>query len=126
MEDGLTTATNIGGKECRLLASRPRARCYFQILPTFKRPRAVNARIQVEYYAASTGVMQIQFDGTSRLVPHYTNGGKKDLDGEPTWKIAYFQLNDALFRNGEGGGADFRLTTWSRDLYIHSVTVSFD
>jgi serine/threonine protein kinase len=126
IEDGATSSATIGGKECRLLESRPRPRCYFQILPAFKHPGTMNARIQVEYYAALPGVLQIQFDGSNRQFPHYTNGGRKIFDGGGLWKTAYFQINDALFRNGERGGADFRLTTSSKELYIHSVTVDFD
>jgi len=125
--NGATSPANIGGKECRLLKFRGRrARCDFQILPAFKRPGAMNARIQVEYYAASPGVLQILFDGSARQSPHYSNGGRIDFDGEGVWKITNYQLNDALFRNGQTNGADFRLVTTSRELYLHNVTVFFD
>jgi hypothetical protein len=123
LEDGVTSPTTIAGKDCRLLESRPRARCYFQILPDFKREQVMNARIQIEYYAASPGAMQIQFDGSSRQTPRYSNGGRKNFSGDATWKIANYQINNALFRNGEVGGADFRLTTSCHEFYIHSVTV---
>jgi hypothetical protein len=132
LDDGVTAPANIGGKECRLLVSHsvqshPRARCYFQISPAFKRRGAMNARIEVEYYAASPGAMQIHFDGVpSRQTIHYTNGGKISFDGTGGWKTTNYQLNNALFHNGESGGADFRLTTSCRELYIHRVTVFFD
>lgn len=126
VEDVPTLPANIGGKECRLLQGRPRARCYFQILPAFKHPGPMNARIQVEYYAVSPGVMQIQFDGSSRQLPQYTSGGRINFDGDGSWKTTNYKINNALFRNGERGGADFRLTTSSRELYLHSVAVFFD
>ena len=126
VEDVPTLPANIGGEECRLLQGIPRARCYFQILPAFKHPGPMNARIQVEYYAALPGVMQIQFDGAARQLPQYTGGGKIDFNGDGVWKTANYKINNALFRNGERGGADFRLTTSSRKLYLHSVTVFFD
>jgi hypothetical protein len=126
VEDLPTLPANIGGKECRLLQGRPRARCYFQILPACKHPGPMNARIQVEYYAALPGVMQLQFDGSSREMPQYTGGGKINFDGDGSWKTANYKIKNALFRNGERGGADFRLTTSSRELYLHSVTVFFD
>jgi hypothetical protein len=125
-----TSPTNIAGKECRLLLidllPRPHARCYFQILPACKLPGATHARVKVEYYAALPGVMQLQFDGSSRQAPHYSNGGRKDFNGDGIWKTTYYELDDALFRNGERGGADFRLITTCQELYLHSVTVSFD
>jgi hypothetical protein len=126
-EDGQTTSAIVGGKACRLLASRPRGRCYFQISSAVKHPGLMNARIQVEYFAAAPGVLQIQFDGTlPPKNPHYANGGRKNFNGDGRWETAYFQINDAVFRNGEKAGADFRLTTSSHALYIHSVTVFFD
>ena len=125
--NGATSPANIGGKECRLLKFRGRrAHCDFQISPSFKRPGAMNARIQVEFYAASPGVMYILFDGSARQSPHYSNGGRINFEGGVVWKITNYQLNDALFRNGQTDGADFRLTTTSQELYIHSVTVFFD
>jgi serine/threonine protein kinase len=127
VEDGETAPASIGGKECRHLESRSRARCYFQILPAFKRSGVMNVRIQVEYYAESSGVMQIQFDGSAPGQPlHYTGGGRVIFGGDGGWQIANYQINDALFQNGERGGADFRLSTMCEDLYIHSVTVFFD
>jgi serine/threonine protein kinase len=127
LDDGVTAPDSIGGKEGRILQSRPRARCYFQISPSFKRPGPMSARVQVEYYAASPGVMQIQFDAaTARQAPHYANGGRVSFDADSVWKTVNFQLNDALFHNGERGGADFRLTTTSHELYLHNVTVFFD
>jgi serine/threonine protein kinase len=126
VEDGTTSPANIAGKDCRLLESRPRGRCYFLISSAFKRAVPMNARIQVEYYAAAPGFLQIQFDGSSRQTPHYTNGGRVNFQGDGVWKTANYQINEALFHNGENGGADFRLTTTSRALYIHSVTVFFD
>jgi hypothetical protein len=123
---GLTTATNIEGKECRLLPSRKNARCYFQIATALKRSDPMNARIQVEYYAEASGVLQAKYDGTAQQTPHYTNGGRISFDATDGWKICNYQINDALFRNGEMGGADFCLTTSCPKLYIHSVTVFFD
>jgi len=126
VEDVPTLPANIGGKECRLLQGRPRARCYFQILPAFKHPAPMNARIQVEYYATSPGALQIQFDGSARQLPQYTGGGRINFDGDGVWKTANYKINGALFRNGERGGADFRLTASARGLYLHSVTVFID
>ncbi len=127
-EIGPTSPASIGGIECRHLVAdfRPRLRCFFQILPAFKHPGPMNARIEVEYYAAAPGAMQIQYDGSARQAPHYTNGGRKDFNGDGVWKTANFQIDDALFRNGEKGGADFCLITSCKELYIHSVTVFFE
>jgi serine/threonine protein kinase len=125
--NGNTSPANIGGKECRLLNFRGRrAHGDFQILSAFKRPGAMNARVQVEYYAASPGVLYVLFDGSARQSPHYSNGGRINFEGEGVWKITNYQLNDALFRNGQTNGADFRLATTSREFYLHSVTVFFD
>ena len=126
VEDLPTLPAHIGGKECRRLQGRPRARCYFQILPAFKHPGPMNARIQVEFYAIAPGMMQIQFDGSAREMPQYTSGGRANFEGGAGWQTATYKLNNAVFRNGERGGADFRLTSSSRDLYLHSVTVFFD
>lgn len=125
-EYGMTTPANVGGKDCRRFESRQNARCYFQIYPTFKRAALMNARVQVEYYAAAAGGLQLRFDGTSKQTPHYTNAGKISFDGEGVWKTANYQINDAVFHNGELAGGDFCLVTNCRELYIHSVTVFFD
>ena len=37
-----------------------------------------------------------------------------------------FQLNDAVFHNGQADGADFRLVTSCHQFYIHGITVFFD
>jgi serine/threonine protein kinase len=125
-EYGITTPANVGGKDCRKFEPRKNARCYFQIPPSLKRPGLANARVQVEYYAAAPGTMQLRYDGTSRQTPHYTNGGRTSFDGTNIWRITNFQLNDAVFRNGQLGGADFCLVSNCRELYIHSVALFFD
>lgn len=127
VDDGVTTPMQIGDKQCRLLASKPRARCYFQIGAGYKTENLVNARVQVEYFASAPGVMQLQFDGVApRQALHYTGGGKVNFDGEPNWQTADFHIHHARFRNGERGGADFRLTTTAPELYLRSVTVYFE
>ncbi len=127
VDDGVTTPMQIGDKYCRLLASQPRARCYFQIAPGYKTENLVSARIQVEYYANGPGVMQLQYDGVApRQTLHYTGGGKVNFDGSPNWQTANFHVHRARFRNGERGGADFRLTAAAPELYLRSVTVFFD
>jgi serine/threonine protein kinase len=126
VEDLPTLPARIGGKECRLLQGRPRARCYFQILSAYKHPGPMKARIRVEYYAVSPGYLQLQFDGSARQSPQYTGGGRTNFIGDRNWKTVDYRINNALLRNGERGGADFRLTTSSQELYLHSVTVFFD
>ena len=126
IEDGVTVPVNMAGKDCRLLASGPRPRCYFQILPDSKSTNLMNARIEVEYFANLPGVMQLQFDGVApKQTPHYTAGGKINFDAEAKWQTANFHVRKARFGSGQKGGADFRLTTSSPELYIHSVTVYF-
>jgi serine/threonine protein kinase len=125
-EFGVTTPATVGGKECRRFEPRKNARCFFQILPAFKHPGPVSARVQVEYYAAAPGALQLRFDGSARQTPHYSGGGRMNFDGKGGWRIFNYQINNALFRGGETGGADFCLTTTSLELYIHSITVFFD
>lgn len=122
-----TSAATIGGKECRLLRfNGKRARADFAILPPNKRSKPMNARVEVEYYAEAPGAMQILFDGSSRPAPHFSNGGRVDFEAGGGWKTADFQLNDAVFHNGQLGGGDFRIVTSSHELYIRSVTLYFD
>jgi serine/threonine protein kinase len=126
-QDGMTAPNMIAGKECRLLASGARSRCYFEISAAGKSTNLMNARIEVEYYANAPGVLQLQFDGVaSKQTPHYTGGGKVNFSGEQGWQTANFHVKRARFGNGERGGADFRLTTSSPELYIHRVTLFFD
>jgi serine/threonine protein kinase len=125
IDDGETSPAAIVGKECRHLDSRTRARCYFQILPAFKHSGLMNAKIQVEYYAETRGALQLQFDGAApRQTLHYTGGGRADFEGGGGWKTATFQVDGALFRGGERGGADFRVSTLCPDVYVRSVTVT--
>jgi hypothetical protein len=125
--EALTSPATIGGQECRLLRFKgKRARGDFAIAPPYKRPTVMNVRVQVEYYATSPGVLQILFDGSSRQMPHFSNGGKVSFDAGNAWRIADFQLNDAVFHNGQADGADFRLVTSCHQFYIHGITVFFD
>jgi serine/threonine protein kinase len=126
VEDVPTLPASIGGKECRRLQGRPRARCYFQILPGYKHPAPMNARIEVEFYAAAAGALQLQFDGYAGQLPEYTGGGRTNFQGDAAWRTAHFKISKALFNNRERGGADFRLTTTSLEFYIRSVTVYFE
>lgn len=126
LEGATTFAATVAEKECRGLERRPHARCFFQIDPAYKKTDPMNVRVQVEYYGARPGVLQILFDGPARQVPHYSNGGRASFNGDGGWKIANFQLNDAVFHNGQRGGADFCLVTSCPEMYIRSVTVFFD
>ena len=103
-----TPPANIGGKECRLLKFRGRrAHCDFQILPAFKRPGAMNARIQVEFYAAAPGVMYILFDGSARQSPHYSNGGRINFEGGVIWKITNYQAERRALSQRPNGRRGF-------------------
>jgi serine/threonine protein kinase len=131
-EGGTNVPAMIEGGECRVFTpfNRPhahaRARYYFQVLPAFRPHETVHARVKIEYHAETLGVMQLQFDGSDNEHPHYKFAGRKEFGSQPGWKTAYFELDNAVLRGGQKGGADFCLNMGGLGLYIRSVSLLID
>jgi hypothetical protein len=120
--DGPSVATNLLGRECRYFY-KPRnrqAHCYLKIDPTFKHGESMNVRVVVDFYDATPGALDIDYDGPTK---HYNSAGRKPLQGDHTWKTEEFHLKGCKFRNGQNQGADFRLRSVARELYVRRVVV---
>ena len=121
--DGPTIATNVLNQPCRLLFKPVdrQAHIYFKVDPTFKRAEAANYRVVVDFYDALPGGFDVDYDAADRK-KKFTTAGKKTLTGEHAWKTEEFHLKQARFRGAENG-ADFRVRSWAREVFIRKVTL---
>jgi hypothetical protein len=140
--DGRTTVTNLEGILCRHLNRVGKAwgYLYFEVSPSFKLAGLTNARVDVEYLTRRNNYFRLQFngieDGTNRnYLPVLPTGASvmrwpggiehARIPVVGAWAVATFQLTNANFRNGQNGGADFRLEVASPpEIYVRRVTVT--
>jgi len=128
--DGRTAPANIGGKEARVtVANGTRGRfVYFAVDSAFLEARRAQVVITVEYFDQGTGSeawFNISYDSPgSDVESYYRNTRNIWLTNSGQWKTASFDLPDAYFGGRQNDGADFRISTSDRDLFINTVTVT--
>ena len=141
--DGRTAIENVDGGPCRHLDRMAEGRmfgsCYFAINPSFKAGGLTNARVEIEYFARAERSFRVQFDGMDgdthqRYLPVLAEGATvmrfgtgADYATAPEigrWAVATFHLTNAVFRNSQKGGADFRIEVLPPDIYLRRVTVT--
>jgi hypothetical protein len=140
--DGRTPIENVDGVPCRHLDRMAEGRMfgssYFAINPSFK-AGLTNARVEIEYFAKAERSFRVQFDGMDgdmhqRYLPVLAEGATvmrfgtgADYATAPEighWAVATFHLTNAVFRNSQKGGADFRIEVVPPDIYLRRVTVT--
>jgi hypothetical protein len=115
--DGVTTATNRAGSECRIFAATQYAGhyVYLKVDDSFKWADSMDVSVIVDFFDQSRGVLGLEFDGSDPAAPFqgaYTASPEKiALSGSKTWRVATFTLNSARFLNLQNAGADFRLSS---------------
>jgi hypothetical protein len=130
-KDGLTKTVELQGEPCRVLSLEERnlGYVYFIIDTAFKRKKADDVMIDVEYFDDDSSVMfGIEYDATGLTGQRnaaYTHSKKRvRLAGSGNWETARFQIENAAFRNSQNSLADFRVWVSPPKLYVRSVTVT--
>lgn len=129
LADGATQPVIVAGSTCRAArtTSYPAKYLYFRVDDSFKWSPKLNVTVQVEFYDASSGRLGLEFDGTDPNAPFagaYTASPTViELSGARSWRVATFDLKDALLNNSQNGGADFRLSITAPEFYVRKVQI---
>jgi hypothetical protein len=83
--------------------------------------------IVVEFFDVGEGSFALEYDSADRTLPADQRAvkpaGQVRLTNTGTWRMESFKVPDAVFGNGQPGGADFRLSIDKRGLSIRTVMV---
>ncbi|MGW5349143.1 GH92 family glycosyl hydrolase [Streptomyces sp. NPDC004031] len=76
------------------------------IVPGAAAGTSYRATVTIDYFDHGTGTWSLHYDSASAA---YKQSEFVQKTGTDTWKTATFTLDDAVFRNGENAGSDFRV-----------------
>ncbi|MBP7951618.1 MAG: DUF5010 domain-containing protein [Verrucomicrobiales bacterium] len=131
--DGMVAVEPCGDR--MTLAIRPAAGqgayIYFGVDDSFKPDAAGSFALEVDYFDAAAGRLDVDFDGSNAEAPfsgaYSPSGDTVDLTGSKTWRTARFRLDGARFNAGQNSGADFRLVIAGAPQFaIGTVTLRRD
>jgi hypothetical protein len=126
-EDGLTTASEIGGKACRQTVKNPLGDArymYFEASPNF--PGTGATYVTVTYFDGPQGTFTVQYDSLDAS----PEGACKDapesvkLQGTGAWRQKTFALPDAGFSGRQNSKSDFRIAVSGSDLAVAEIAIS--
>lgn len=126
IKDGLTLLTN-GHGSTGIHLRRPshlNGYIYFQVDPSFKREKAADYMVEVEFYDRTNGVLMLEYDASTDATgkkAYVASGQAVTLRNSQSWATASFQLPGATFRHAQNSGADFRLNVKPADLFVRRV-----
>jgi hypothetical protein len=120
VEKGGDGAVDIVEKEGKNCAFMKNGYIYLAVNDTaiglIKHPRVT---VMVEYFdSQDAGQFRIQYDGAKSA---YTDSKWITCGNTQTWKVAIFDITDAVFMNHENGGADLRINCSTNKLYVNQV-----
>ncbi len=124
--DGVTTPDVAAGIDCHKMMDRKDAYAYFSVDPSFKAEHRFDLEAEVEYFAATRGRLDLQYDSWSTHGSEgvYTSTARRlVLTGSPQWQTNRFLLPEARFENRQNGGSDFRVRKTDAEVYIHRITL---
>jgi PKD repeat protein len=127
--DGDTTATTVGGKNCRRTnVGSGDYYMYFTVADTFMyQGQCPKMYVKIDYYDSGTGDISLQYDSrvSSTTASKYKSGGSVSRGNTNTWKSHTFSITEAYFGNRQNGSVDFRLFVGtSNNAYIDIVRVT--
>jgi hypothetical protein len=127
--DGLTSASEAGGSDCRTAITNVYGGryIYFRLDESFRWADLMSVDVEVEYFDTASGTFRIEYDGSDPKAPFqgaYT-GSKLTirLTGQNIWKTARFRLIESRFLNSQNGGADFRIAVEANPFFVRRVRV---
>ena len=124
--DDVTTPEIVEGVECHRLPERKTAYAHFAVDPSFKRTNQFDVQAEVEYFDASRGRLDLQYDAWSR---HGDEGRfastarRLTLTGSRQWKTNVFSMPDVRFENRQNENADFRVRATGLEVYLRRITL---
>ena len=120
--DGVCTATEIGGKPCRVTpAANPNLYMYFNADDDYLTEEDRHLEVTFTYYDNGTAPIVLEYWNQNNALASQT----VLRTGTDTWLTATLRLSDAKFDNGfHGGFADFRFSDYNEPLYVHYVKVN--
>ncbi|MCL5097548.1 MAG: DUF5010 domain-containing protein [Candidatus Omnitrophica bacterium] len=127
--DGLTAPDTAGGQDCRTIRSteNPGRYIYFVADDSFKKPDPENLVVEIEYFDAATGSLNLEFDGSDPAAPFngaYTRSAETvKLEGTRTWRDARFALPKARLLNSQNANADFRLAVQAPEFALKKAVL---
>jgi hypothetical protein len=128
-EDGQTTTRVFDGRTCwrpQHFRDNRTAYLYFAIDDSYKDEGLMNAVVEIEYFDAAPGRLNVEFDGSDTSAPFngaYSPGRSIELKGDRRWKTAEFELSRARFRNSQNAGADFRIMAQTPEFGLARATL---
>jgi hypothetical protein len=136
------TVAKMNGIDCLRFKRSATNGCFiwFRIDPSFKSRGLSNVTVSVEFFDASFGQLEIEYDGNDGDVPDRSEKGKLRLvvyqHGEYTaseehvqlqktqqWKTDVFHLRDVRFQNAQHGNADFRIRARAPEIFLRKLSL---
>jgi hypothetical protein len=116
--EALSSKENKKGTQRRICFDVDDSFCFFE-------KRAFE--IVVEFFDAGEGSFSLEYDSADRTLPAeqrvVKSAGQVRFTNTGEWRMESFTISDAVFGNGQPGGADFRLSTDKRGLSLRTVMV---
>lgn len=130
-DDGVVDRVRLGaftGLLSKENALGPRRHLYFDVDDSFCFFEKRSFAVTVEFLDAGEGSFWLEYDSGDAKLPAadrpLKRAGEVRFTGTGDWRMERFDLPDAVFANGQKGGADFRLGVERRGLTVRSVAVA--
>jgi hypothetical protein len=108
--------------------SSRRRHLYFDVDDSFAFFTRRACTVAVEFWDVGEGRFVLEYDSADPRLPPparaVKSAGEVAFRGTGEWRTEAFDLPDALFGNGQKGGADFRLAVEGRGLSVRSVVLT--
>jgi hypothetical protein len=129
-EDGAAEHVQLRG--VAMLASKPgrgrRRVVAFDVDDGFAFYEKRSYALTIEFLDAGEGTFRVEYDAADRSLPpgerHLKAAGEVAFTGTGEWREHTIDLPDALFGNGQPGGADLRFVLDGRGLALRRVALS--
>jgi len=126
--DGITIATEAGGKYCRktVRPERGNGYIYFQVDDTFAWAEGGDLAAEIEFYDGAEGELWIEYDGADAKGPMggaYTPSEHIPLTGAGKWRTEKLNLPNAWMTNRQNAEADLRIAHTLPELFVRRLVV---
>jgi hypothetical protein len=129
-EDGLFDIVDLGGSPVMTTRENklgPVRYLYFDVDDSFCFFDRRSFEVAVEYLDVGEGSFRIEYDSGDPSLPpakrRVKPSDEKPFGGSGEWRLATFDLRDAVFGNGQKGGADLRVAVERRGIVIRRISV---
>ena len=106
----------------------PRRHLYFEVDDAFCYYERRPFQVTVEFLDSGEGTFTLEYDSGDRTLGPaaraFKRAGEVRFTSTGEWRTETFDLPDAVFGNGQAGGADFRLAVENRGLAVRRILVA--